>query len=40
MTNSFYKISLDIHDHGSHVSLKAKKGDSGVNITAPGYYAL
>ena len=29
MTNSFYKISLDIHDHGSHVSLKAKKGDTG-----------
>ena len=29
MTHSFYKISLDIHDHGSHVSLKAKKGDTG-----------
>lgn len=29
MTNSFYKISLDIHEHGSHVSLKAKKGDTG-----------
>lgn len=29
MTNSFYKISLDIHDHGSSVSLKAKKGDTG-----------
>ena len=29
MTNSYYKISLDIHDHGSHVSLKAKKGDTG-----------
>jgi hypothetical protein len=29
VTNSFYKISLDIHDHGSHVSLKAKKGDTG-----------
>lgn len=29
MTNSYYKISLDIHDHGSHISLKAKKGDTG-----------
>ena len=29
MTNSIYKISLDTHDHGSHVSLKAKKGDTG-----------
>ena len=29
MTNSYYKISLDIHDHGSNVSLKAKKGDTG-----------
>ena len=29
MTNSYYKISLDIHDHGSQVSLKAKKGDTG-----------
>ena len=29
MTNSYYKISLDIHDHGSSVSLKAKKGDTG-----------
>lgn len=29
MTNSYYKISLDIHDHGSHVSLKAKRGDTG-----------
>ena len=29
MTNSFYKISLDVHDHGSNVSLKAKKGDTG-----------
>jgi hypothetical protein len=29
VTNSYYKISLDIHDHGSQVSLKAKKGDTG-----------
>ena len=29
MTNSYYKISLDINDHGSNVSLKAKKGDTG-----------
>lgn len=29
MTNSYYKISLDIHEHGSHVVLKAKKGDTG-----------
>ena len=29
MTNSYYKISLDIHNHGSNVSLKAKHGDTG-----------
>ena len=29
MINSHYKISLDIQGHGSHVSLKAKKGDTG-----------
>ena len=29
MTSSIYKISLDIHEHGSYVSLKAKKGDTG-----------
>lgn len=29
MTNSFYRISLDIREHGSHVTLKAKKGDTG-----------
>ena len=26
MTNSHYKISLNINDHGSYISLKAKKG--------------
>ena len=29
MNNSFYKIYLDIHNYGSHVLLKAKKGDTG-----------
>ena len=29
MTNSFYKIYLDVHNNGSHVLLKAKKGDTG-----------
>lgn len=29
MTNSYYKISLDIHEHGSYISLKAKKGATG-----------
>lgn len=29
MTYSYYKISLDIQNHGSNVSLKAKKGDTG-----------
>jgi hypothetical protein len=29
VTNSYYKISLDIHNHGSNVSLKVKKGDTG-----------
>lgn len=29
MTNSYYKISLDIHNHGSNVTLKAKQGDTG-----------
>ena len=28
MTNSFYKINLDVHGYGSHVVLKAKKGDT------------
>jgi hypothetical protein len=32
MTNSFYRISLDIREHGSHVSLKAKKGDTGREL--------
>ncbi len=29
MTNSVYKIYLDIHSYSSHVLLKAKKGDTG-----------
>lgn len=29
MTSSIYKIYLDIHNYGSHVLLKAKKGDTG-----------
>lgn len=29
MNNSYYKISLDIHEHGSQVLLKAKRGDTG-----------
>lgn len=29
MTNSYYKISLDINNHGSYISLKAKKGATG-----------
>lgn len=29
MTSSVYKIYLDIHNYGSHVVLKAKKGDNG-----------
>lgn len=29
MTYSYYNISLDIQNHGSNVSLKAKKGDTG-----------
>ena len=29
MTNSFYKIYLDVHSYGSKVLLKAKKGDTG-----------
>ena len=35
MTNSYYKISLDIHNHGSYISLKAKKGatDRILHIT-------
>lgn len=29
MTSSVYKIYLDIHNYGSHVVLRAKKGDNG-----------
>lgn len=32
MTNSYYKISLNINDHGSYVSLKAKKGTTGRTL--------
>ena len=32
MTNSHYKISLDIHEHGSNVSLKAKRGDTARTL--------
>lgn len=32
MTNSYYKISLNINDHGSYVSLKAKKGATGRTL--------
>ena len=32
MTNSYYKISLNIHDHSSQVALKAKKGDTGRKL--------
>ncbi len=40
MTNSFYKISLDVQDHGSHVYLKTKKNVTGIvlyiNLTDGG----
>ena len=29
MNNSYYQISLNIHDHASHVVLKAKRGNTG-----------
>lgn len=29
MNNSYYQISLNIHDHASNVMLKAKRGDTG-----------
>lgn len=29
VTNSSYKISLDIHEHSSNVSIKTKRGDTG-----------
>ena len=29
MTNAYYKISLDIRNHSSYISLKAKKGTTG-----------
>lgn len=40
MTNSYYKINLDVQDHGSIVSLRAKRGDTGrllyINLTDGG----
>lgn len=30
MTNSVYKITLDVHEPGSNVALRAKRGDTGI----------
>ena len=32
MTNSVYKITLDLHDHGSHICLKTKKNVTGITL--------
>lgn len=34
MTNSIYRVSLDIHDSGSQISLNVKKGDTKRSIIA------
>lgn len=32
MTNAYYKISLDIRNHSSYISLKAKNGMTRSSI--------